>query len=136
MTQLILLISENGLSQVPKKTLQQLVESTKHSFIARLIVAANKVVVNKTAEGYDFIACVEKKHKPECLSLSRRGRDKLTAVIVYDVWDRQELTSSFESKNQKIPAELEKIITKYPNNFCFCRCNITIREVEIRGPSR
>ena len=119
-----------------KKTLQQFVESTKHSFIARIIVASNKIVTKQTEDDVDFIACVEKKYNPECLSLSRRGRDSLTAIIVYDVWDQKETLSYFKKENKEVPDELKVILEDNKDAYCFCRCNVKNRKAEIRGPSR
>jgi hypothetical protein len=121
---------------VTKKTLQQLVESTKHSFIARIIIASNKIILEKTHDDYSFIACVKKLHKTECINLSRRGRDSLTSIIVYEVWDKQEAIAYFSKSNKSTPSELSTLLESGNTDYCFCRCNIKIQKAEIRGPSR
>lgn len=118
-----------------KKTLQQFVESTKHSFIARIIVAADKMIIRKTLEQNDFIAWVKNNHEDACKSLSRRGRDPLTSIMVCDIWHKKEVLDHLDKIGKEASGDLLKALSN-DSEYCFCHCNIKIREVEIRGPSR
>jgi len=121
---------------VPKKTLQELVNSTRHSYATRIIINAFRVITNQTNELCDFIACIKKQNKDACISLSRQGRDPITSILVRNVWDQNEIIENFEKENKKIPEALQVFIEDEANIFYFCDCTMNIRNIKPQGPSR
>tara|TARA_Y100000592_G_C5471681_1_gene319818 strand:+ start:1451 stop:1816 length:366 start_codon:yes stop_codon:yes gene_type:complete len=121
---------------VAKKTLRQFVESNRHAYESRLIVSADKHMIEKSDDECEFIAWVHIARKDSCERLQRKGRDSLTTIFVKEVWNEDQVKEYFSRLEKEIPKPLTEAMQKSPGKLCFCKCNMKIRKADIGGMPR
>ena len=119
-----------------RKSLRQLGESSRHSYDTRLIVGAERHMIKKAGEDCEFLVWLPVTQKDRCESLSRRGRDPLTTILVKDVWNDAQVRDFFERESTPVPVRISEAIKDSPGHLCFCRCEMKIRHADVNGAPR